>query len=104
MAVGIYFGNLFLVPYDPYREVYDYEIKKSAYDATVDKVKQGQASGRYVVPHSHYCMTCSSEYAQCQDIFTRLQPFYDMMVEEEVSLYLGAHTHVYERLYPYFKG
>ena len=32
-----------------------------------------------------------------------LHDFFDAMLDSGVSLYVGAHTHSYERNYPYFK-
>ena len=94
-AVGIYLGNLFLIPFDPYYEVYKYEITKSAYDALVSVIKAGHSSGRFLLPFSHYCMTCSTEFGQCDGIFKQIRGFFDMMVDEGITLYLGAHTHAY---------
>jgi hypothetical protein len=30
-----------------------------------------------------------------------LQKYFDLMIQHGVTLYLGAHAHVYERIYPY---
>lgn len=38
----------------------------------------------------------------CQAVLANLHYFYDTMVEYGASFYLGAHAHIYERIYPYF--
>ena len=33
-----------------------------------------------------------------------MKAYWDSMISHGVSLYLGAHYHTYQRLYPYVKG
>ena len=33
-----------------------------------------------------------------------MKAYWDSMISNGVSLYLGAHYHTYQRLYPYVKG
>ena len=33
-----------------------------------------------------------------------MYPYFNAMIDAGSSLYLGAHTHDYERTYPYFKN
>lgn len=35
---------------------------------------------------------------------TTLKDFFEHMIDHNVVLYIGAHYHTYERLYPYEKG
>ena len=35
---------------------------------------------------------------------TKLQEYFDFMIDSGVSLYIGAHTHSYERSYPYYRN
>lgn len=62
----------------------------------------GQMSRRFVIPFSHYPLVCSGEALFCQARLARMYPYFDAMLNSGVSLYLGAHTHDYERTYPYF--
>jgi hypothetical protein len=55
------------------------------------------------MPCSHYPLICSGEYSECFSEFLVLHDYFDSMIDSGVSLYVGAHTHSYERNYPYFK-
>ena len=57
----MYLGSLFLIPFDPFKEVYGVKYTKSSYEALNKQLIAGQASGRFVVPFSHYAMICSGE-------------------------------------------
>ena len=104
LAAGLYLGSLFLIPFDPFKEVYGVEHTKSSYEALKTQLVVGQASGRFIVPFSHYAMICSGETDQCKYNFNQIKHYFDTMIDYDVSLYLGAHTHSYERIYPYKNG
>ncbi len=61
-------------------------------------------SGRFILPYSHYPLSCSAEYERCADGMLKLQSDFDFMIDSGVSLYIGAHTHSYERSYPYYRN
>ncbi len=57
-----------------------------------------------MVPASHYPLACSGTSKNCNNDRTLMKSYWDSMLENSVSLYLGAHYHSYQRLYPYTKG
>ena len=95
LAAGLYLGSLFVLPFDPFKEVYGIERKKDSYDTLVEQLKLGRESGRYIVPFSHYAMISSGDVDQCKYNFQQITRHFKAMVDSGVSLYLGAHTHSY---------
>lgn len=53
---------------------------------------------------SHYPLACSGNSKFCTKDRQVLKAYWQAMLDQGVSLYLGAHWHVYQRLYPYIKG
>jgi len=97
----LYIGNLFLAPFDPTNLLYiDITNKNSSYDALKTQLKIGKNTSRFVVPYSHYPLICNGA-PPCPKNFKILQKHFDLMLHEGCSLYIGAHSHSYERIYPY---
>jgi hypothetical protein len=46
-------------------------------------------------------LICSGGAADCTNDTKILKDYFDAMFEKNVALYLGAHYHTYERIYPY---
>lgn len=53
---------------------------------------------------SHYPLKCSASAKNCQQDTTLLKEYFDVMFENNVKFYIGAHYHTYERVYPYCKN
>jgi hypothetical protein len=98
------FVSFYLTLFDPYNIIYDKSETISSLDALKVELAKGVSSGRFIIPYSHYSLICSGEFYECSGNFARLQDYFDAMLESGVSLYVGAHTHSYERNYPYFKN
>lgn len=91
---------------DFYRQVYGLATSGET-DAYVDLIRSEmeQAKGKpWSVAASHYPMFCSYSSKNCSTLNNTLQPFFDLMNDYRYDMYLGAHTHTYERQFPYFKG
>ena len=53
---------------------------------------------------SHYAAFCSYTSKSCKFNDTDFSLFLDLFNDQKIDLYFGAHTHMYERQYPYYKG
>jgi hypothetical protein len=64
-----------------------------------------KAKGKpWSIAASHYPLMCSYGSKNCSNLNQTLQGFFEAMNDYGYSMYIGAHTHTYERLYPYYKG
>ncbi len=57
----------------------------------------------FTVSFAHYPLLCSSSAANCKNDKTLLKDYFDLMFDNKVNLYIGAHHHTYERIYPYYQ-
>ncbi len=46
-------------------------------------------------------MICSASNKDCEKGRKQLKSYFDLMFDADVQFYIGAHFHVYERIYPY---
>ena len=105
LAVGLNLGAMHLLTFDPYNLLYGVTNK------TEDKVapkfdrllKEAQNQGRFVVTTSHYPLACSGTSKNCANDIDLMSNYWNSMLDNGVSLYLGSHYHTYQRLYPYRK-
>lgn len=101
LVTGFPFGDLYLLPFDPYRFLYN---KTSTIDPLVALQSQlaiAKKTGLFVIPFSHYPLICSGESSNCLSILANMKSYFKAMLDAGVSLYMGAHAHEYERIYPY---
>jgi hypothetical protein len=54
-----------------------------------------------IIPMSHYPLICSGGATDCVSDIKTLKSYFDLMFKANIGLYLGAHYHTYERIYPY---
>ncbi len=104
LVTGFAFGDIYILPFDPYRFLY---FQNSTIDSLVALKSQlaiAQRTGLFIIPFSHYPLVCSGESSNCQSILANMREYYGAMLDAGVSLYLGAHANVYERIYPYNKN
>lgn len=62
-----------------------------------------KASDKFIVPSSHYPLACSGTSKNCKNDQKDLQTYWQAMHDSKVSLYLGAHYHTYQRIFPYLR-
>lgn len=103
LASGLSIGSLFLLPYDPYFLLYGKPQPTSVLNALKLQLQKGAESKRYIIPFAHFPVICSAEYPRCESNRVIMQDLFDAMIDSGVSLQVGAHTHSYERSYPYYK-
>ena len=105
-VTGLTLGSFYLAPFDPYDVLYGLitpeEDKVPAKFAKV--LAEAKKSERYVIPISHYPLACSGSANFCKNDRKTLKAYWDLILENDLSLYLGAHYHTYQRLYPYQRG
>lgn len=102
LTSGLLLGTAYLLPFDPYNFVYFKQEPIDSLAALEDQLAAAVDSELFVIPFSHYPLVCSGEALFCKERLARMYPYFDAMLDAGVSLYLGAHTHDYERAYPYF--
>lgn len=66
-----------------------------------DEILKGKNTGKKMIASSHYPLKCSDKNKFCQNDTILLKSFFDLMFENDVKFYIGAHHHTYERVYPY---
>ena len=101
LVSGFTFGDLYILPFDPYRFLY---FKNSTIDSLVALKSQldiAKQTGLFIIPFSHYPLVCSGESSNCLSILANMRKYFAAMLDAGVSLYMGAHSHEYERIYPY---
>lgn len=91
---------------DPYRifaklQTPDQLVQK--FDAKLQELKQSSPE-KPVIACSHYPYRCNGNIPDCTDVRAKLLPLFNKMIEYNVALYMGAHYHTYERVYPYFSN
>lgn len=101
LVTGFQFGDSYFLLFDPYNFVYFKNETINSLEALKSQLVIAKATGLFVIPVSHYPLVCSGESDFCQQRLARMYPYFDSMLAAGVSLYLGAHTHDYERTYPY---
>lgn len=62
---------------------------------------EAKKSNKFIIPTSHYPLACSGTSKNCKNDRTKMKSYWDAMFAAKVSLYLGAHYHTYQRIYPY---
>lgn len=101
-ATYLELGPLYLLPFDPYHILYD---KKIAKDPAIDKfnsiMKSAKESNKFIVPTSHYPLACSGTSKNCKSDRNDLKAYWKTMFDTDISLYIGAHYHSYQRTLPY---
>jgi hypothetical protein len=79
-------------------------LNNAAKDPTFDNffgaLKTATNSGRYVVPFSHYPLVCSGAKFCLKDRAI-MNKYWKAMFDSKVTLYIGAHYHTYQRIFPY---
>ena len=63
-----------------------------------------EESGLFIIAMSHYPVACNGEHERCVQQNGQLAQYFEAMFNAGVSLYVGAHAHEYNRVYPYYKN
>ena len=109
LLVGLSLGSIYLVAFDPYFLLYNTTKGiTNQNDHLAEQfelmLKDKQGKGQFITPISHYPLVCSGSSSFCRKCRTILKDFWASMLNHGVSLYLGAHWHTYQRIYPYLKN
>jgi hypothetical protein len=102
-VTSINFHQFSLLIFDPYDILYRHKHHKSILQNFEEEIKGLKKRGKPIITASHYPLLCSGK-SSCWETEGTLRSFYEMMVDEGVALYIGAHWHSYERVYPYVKN
>lgn len=106
MAVALNLGALRLLAFDTYPLLY--KKVTPAQDKTLPLftalLAEAVRTGQFVLPSSHYPLACSGTSANCKNDRRDMQPYWEEMIDSGVSLYIGAHYHTYQRLFPYLRN
>ena len=101
LAAHLQLGALSLLTFDPYELV----LGSSKKDISIGKFKavlaEAKSANRFIVPTSHYPLVCSGTSKNCKNDRTVMKDYWHEMLAAKISLYLGAHYHTYQRIYPY---
>lgn len=95
LVTGFPFGDLYFLPFDPYRFLYSKNSSIDSLEALKNQLSIAKKTGLFIVPSSHYPLICSGESSNCQSILANMQKYFEAMIDADVSLYLGAHSHEY---------
>ncbi len=113
MAVGLSLGQMFLIGFDPYQSLYlnkayrklkretEQVLSSPEYTNLKKNLELGKRLNKTLVPASHYPMVCSAPDSRCVKDMALMKDFIDLFFKYHVPLYLSAHVHTYERIYPY---
>lgn len=96
-------GLFTFVLYDPYSILYEDAPVEPILNSLKDVISTSKKNfpTKPVIAASHYPIACSGKSKDCVDIEVTLRDLYESFVDLKMLLYLGAHLHVYERIYPY---
>lgn len=64
-------------------------------------LERGKLNNKTIITNSHYPLMCSALVKNCEKDKVLLKDYFDLMFDYGVQFYIGAHYHVYERIYPY---
>ena len=64
-------------------------------------IEKGIVTKKLMITSSHYPLICSAANKNCQKDKTLLKDYFNLMFDAGIKFYIGAHYHVYERIYPY---
>ena len=91
---------------DPYLIVFKQENPTTLLNQFENKLKvlNSEQPSKPIIACSHYPYRCNGNTPDCYDVRQKLNPFFLKMMQYNVPLYIGAHYHTYERVYPYYKN
>jgi hypothetical protein len=95
LVTGFAFGDLYVLPFDPYRYLYSKNSTIDSLQALTSQLSIAKKTGLFIIPFSHYPLICSGESSNCQSILANMQNYFAAMIDAGVSLYMGAHSHEY---------
>jgi len=109
LANSLSLGPLFLIGFDPYETVYKtntsvFNLRKTdpvSLAGLTEAIANGTKTNKFMIPSSHYPLKCSANNKNCQNDTKILKDYWDVMFENNIKFYIGAHYHTYERIYPY---
>mgnify|MGYP000866513177 CR=1 FL=1 len=111
LANSINLGPLFLIGFDPYETIYktksSFNLRKTdpvSLAGLAEAIVNGSKTGKFMIPSSHYPLKCSADNKNCQNDTKILKDYWDLMFENNIKFYIGAHYHTYERIFPYCKN
>lgn len=102
LATGLQLGSIYLLAFDPYQVLFNKKITTDpAFQPFMNQLESAKKQGRFVLPTSHYPLACSGTSKNCKNDRKEMKAYWDAMLHNKVSLYLGAHYHTYQRIFPY---
>lgn len=95
-----------MIAFDPYNLLYSAPPHQTDIVAAKfsDLIQKAKKSDRFILPTSHYPLACSGSSKNCAKDRQFMKEYWNLMLDNDLSFYLGAHYHTYQRLYPYQKG
>ena len=96
-------GSTYFINFDPFNLLYAQESNTDdIFNGVNNLLKKTKNNGQFVIPISHYPLVCSGSSSFCTKCRTTLKDYWMAMLDNGVSLYIGAHWHTYQRIYPYY--
>ena len=100
---GLTLGSTYLINFDPFDLLYSKSSgSDDIFNGVNDLLKKTKDNGQFVIPISHYPLVCSGSSSFCTKCRTDMKDYWMAMLDNGVSLYIGAHYHTYQRIYPYY--
>ncbi len=87
-------GSFDIILLDPYGIIFENETKDGLIDRFRSQLEK-TTKGKPVIVGSHYPLACSGSSDHCKQEKTILKQFFDLMIDFNVVLYIGAHYHTY---------
>ena len=103
-ATGFAFGDTYIILYDPYNVLEEFDEPVSSLDMLKAELQRGEELGLFIIPMSHYPIICNGENIRCSKQGLALYPYHAAMMDAGVNLHIGAHAHEYNRIYPYYRN
>lgn len=92
-----------MAAFDPYDYLYITPEKDEVYSKFNQLLDDAKDKGQFIIATSHYPLACSGGSKFCTKDRQVMKAYWQAMLDHNVSFYIGAHWHVYQRLYPYAK-
>ena len=95
-------GAFHYILFDPYKIMYEGAPEEPLLEKLKTSiVSQKEKSPKPFIASSHYPILCRGSEKNCVNIEKKLRGIFTTFIDLKVSLYIGAHYHSYQRVYPY---